>query len=103
MIIPVLFHTGFNIFSTVLPTASIDMSVTIAIGVLLMASSPAGAAAQAEPGITVEDWGTAPDGTPVQLWTLTNANGMEVKIRRRLRNITFSHSKRVEGVARGRR
>jgi uncharacterized protein len=32
VIIPALFHTGFNIFSTALPTASIDTSVTIAIG-----------------------------------------------------------------------
>jgi aldose 1-epimerase len=30
--------------------------------------------------VSVEDWGTSPDGQAVQLYTLTNANGMEVKI-----------------------
>jgi aldose 1-epimerase len=54
--------------------------ISVAIGALLMAAWPATAVAQAEPGITVEEWGTAPDGSPVQLYTLTNANGMEVKV-----------------------
>jgi aldose 1-epimerase len=52
----------------------------VIIPTLLMAAWPASSAAQAEPGITVAEWGTSPDGQPVQLYTLTNANGMEVKI-----------------------
>jgi aldose 1-epimerase len=52
----------------------------ITIGVLLVAAWPAATLAQAEPGVTVADFGTTADGTAVQEYTLTNANGMEVKI-----------------------
>jgi aldose 1-epimerase len=52
----------------------------VAIGMLLMAVWPAATSAQAEPGITVSDFGTTADGIAVEEYTLTNANGMGVRI-----------------------
>src|SRR5947207_2242187 len=37
-------------------------------------------ASQGKAGVQKSPFGTAPDGTPVDLYTLTNANGMTVKI-----------------------
>ncbi|CAN5605043.1 galactose mutarotase [soil metagenome] len=54
--------------------------VAVAIGMLLMAAWPSATLAQAEPGISVADFGTTADGVVVEEYTLTNANGMEVKI-----------------------
>jgi aldose 1-epimerase len=43
------------------------------------AASPAGAAADSGASTTVEPFGTAPDGTPVERWTLTNGE-MTVRV-----------------------
>jgi aldose 1-epimerase len=51
-----------------------------AVSMLLVAALPVAAVAQAEPGISVADFGTTADGVAVEEYTLTNANGMEVKI-----------------------
>jgi aldose 1-epimerase len=60
---------------------SIRTLLTIAAsGLLIMAVLPTPVMAQAEPGITVADFGTTADGVAVEEYTLTNANGMEVKI-----------------------
>jgi aldose 1-epimerase len=50
-----------------------------AASMLLVALLPAAAVAQ-EPGISVADFGTTADGVAVEEYTLTNANGMEVRI-----------------------
>ncbi|HEX4271756.1 MAG TPA: aldose epimerase family protein [Rhizomicrobium sp.] len=47
--------------------------VTLAAVILILATS-------AEAKIAGEDWGSAPDGTGVKLFTLTNAKGMEARI-----------------------
>jgi aldose 1-epimerase len=49
------------------------------VSLLVAALLPVAAVAQ-EPGITVAEFGTTADGVAVQEYTLTNANGMEVKI-----------------------
>jgi aldose 1-epimerase len=56
------------------------LAALVAAGVLLMATWPAAAIAQSGPGISVADFGTTSDGVAVQEYTLTNANGMEVRI-----------------------
>lgn len=52
---------------------------TGAAGALVLALLPTAAVAQ-EPGITVADFDTTSAGDAVEEYTLTNANGMEVKI-----------------------
>ncbi len=47
---------------------------------LLAPALPVAALAQGEPGLTVADYGTTADGVAVEEYTLTNANGMEVKL-----------------------
>ena len=54
--------------------------VVVAAALLLTAALPTVAVAQAEPGISVADFGATADGVAVEEYTLTNANGMVVKI-----------------------
>jgi len=51
-----------------------------AASMLLVATLSVAVVAQAEPGISVADFGATADGVAVEEYTLTNANGMEVKI-----------------------
>jgi len=53
------------------------VAALVAIPMLMTASMAAPAFAQ---GVSVAEWGTSPDGQAVQEYTLTNADGMEVKI-----------------------
>lgn len=51
-----------------------------ALVMLMVTALPTAALAQAEPGITVADFGATADGVAVEEYTLTNANGMQVMI-----------------------
>jgi aldose 1-epimerase len=51
-----------------------------AASMLLVATLSVAVVAQAEPGISVADFGATADGVAVEEYTLTNANGMVVKI-----------------------
>jgi aldose 1-epimerase len=58
--------------------------VVAAIGLVAASPSPAGPLAQrsrpAAPSISKQLFGTLPDGTPVDIYTLRNSRGMEVKV-----------------------
>jgi aldose 1-epimerase len=57
-----------------------SLLAALSAGLLVVgAASPAGAAANSGASTTVEPFGTAPDGTPVERWTLTNGE-MTVRV-----------------------
>src|SRR5690348_9655824 len=47
---------------------------------LLGCASPAKAAGDGKSGVSKQSFGTTPEGTPVYLYTLRNAHGMEARI-----------------------
>ena len=56
------------------------MSIRVLASVgLLMMSGAMGVTGQSKRGVTHAAFGKAPDGTPVEIYTLTNANGVEIK------------------------
>jgi aldose 1-epimerase len=58
-------------------------ALAVSLGLLagaVVGLSAAGASATAAPSITSEPFGVTPDGEAVDLYTLTNSNGMEVKV-----------------------
>jgi aldose 1-epimerase len=56
------------------------LRLLLACAVLLIVLAPAFAADKSKPGVTRSPFGKTPDGTPVDLFTLTNANGMVAKV-----------------------
>jgi aldose 1-epimerase len=57
-----------------------SLVVLAAASMLLVTALPTAAVAQMDPGISVAEWGTTPDGEAVQEYTLANAAGLEIKI-----------------------
>lgn len=67
--------------SLVHPNRFLKLALVAALGVAIFsAPSIAKGNAAAAAKVTHENWGQSPDGQPVEIYTLTNANGMEARL-----------------------
>jgi aldose 1-epimerase len=71
------FGAGRRLHASIVPALLLFALIAVPLVPYVAAQDATPAAGEA--GITSEDWGEV-DGEPVTLYTLTNANGMEVKI-----------------------